>query len=179
MYEDPARWQITVEKGVRSVFPGVTGVVVSTGGGCCPPDEGLDRMVKGMRVIKADELLLERVEGKVLIVKYDYGELAAAVYYEDGISPVDLSRLIQLIFARRDLRVYDKASVPTAEVERLLGRWKFRIGLVFGKELASRLVENALKGKDKNSITAVELEQARAVVSSALGDCLLLDKVHK
>jgi hypothetical protein len=179
LYEGPVRWQNTIEKGVRSVFPGIIKVVVSTGEGCYPPDEGLAGLIRGMKAIKADELLLEGEEGMLLVVKYDYGEAAAAVYYEDGISPADLSRLIQLMFARRELRVCDKAPVPAAMVEKLIKRWKWRIGLVFGGEFASKLVESALKGKDKNSMTIEELEEARAVVSSALGDCLLLDKVNK
>jgi hypothetical protein len=179
LYEDPAGWQSAIEKGIRSVFPDIIKVVVSTGNGCYPPDERLAGLIKGMKGIKADELLLERDEGKLLVVKYDYGETAAAVYYEDGISPADLSRLIQLIFARREIRVCDKVSVPAAAVEKLIKRWKRRIGLVFGGEFASKLVEGALKGKDKSSITIEELEEARAVVSSALGDCLVLDKVHK
>jgi hypothetical protein len=179
LYEDPARWQSTIEKGIRSVFPGIIKVVVSTGDRCYPPDEGLARIIKGMKGIKADELLLEREEGMLLVVKYDYGEPAAAVYYEDGISPADLSRLVQLIFARRELRVCDKAYVPAAAVEKLIKCWKRRIGHVFGGEFASKLVEGALKGKDKNSMTIEELEEARAVVSSALGDCLVLDKVNK
>ncbi len=179
MYEDPVKWQSTVEKGIRSVFPGIIKVVVSTGDGCYPPDDWVARIIKGMKGIKADELLLEREEGMLLVVKYDYGESAAAVYYEDDISPADLSRLIQLMFARREPRVCDKAPMPAAAAEKLIKRWKRRIGLVFGEGFASKLVERALKGKDKNSMTIEELEEARAVVSSALGDCLVLDKVNK
>jgi hypothetical protein len=179
LYEDRARWQSAVEKGVSSVFPGIVKVVVTAGGGGCPPDEGLAGLIKGMKDIKADELLLERAEGKLLVVRHGYGELAAAVYYGDDTSPADLSRLIQLIFARREPRPCDKASMPAAEVEKLTRRWKRRIGLVFGPEFASMLVESALKGKDKSAMTIEELEGARAVVSSALGDCLRLDKVNK
>lgn len=179
LYEDPARWQSIIEKGVRSVFPGIIKVVVSMGGGCHPPDEGLARMTRGMKGIKADELLLEGEGGKLLIVKYDYGDATAAVYYEDDVSPADLSRLIQLMFARRELRFCDKAPMPAVAADNLIKRWKQRIGLIFGSEFASRLLERALKGKDKSSMTIEELEDARAVISSALGDCLFLDKVHK
>ncbi|HTX43430.1 MAG TPA: hypothetical protein VMC61_01780, partial [Methanocella sp.] len=136
MYEDPARWQNTIERGVRSVFPGISKVVVSTSSGCYPPDDGLAGLIRGMKGIKADELLLEREEEKLLVVKYDYGELAAAVYYEGGISPADLSRLIQLIFASRELRVCDRSSVPAAVAEKIIKRWKHRIGIVFGREFA-------------------------------------------
>ncbi len=179
MYEDAARWQGTIEKGVRSVFPGILKVVVSTGGACYPPDEGLARLIKGMKGLKAEELLLELEGGKLLVVKHDYGGLAAAVYYEGGISPADLSRLIQLMFARRELRASDNATVPAAEVEKLARSWKHRIGLIFGERFASKLVENALNGTDKSSTAPEELEGARAVISSALGDCLSLDKVNK
>lgn len=179
MYEDAARWQSTVEKGVRSVFPGVIRVVVYTGDGCCPPDEGLAVLVKGMKGIKADELLLDLEDSKLLVVKYDYGELVAAVYYSSDVSPADLSRLIQLIFARRETRACDRSPMPAAAVEKLTRRWKRRIGLVFGDAFAARLVENAIKDKDKSMMTVEDLEAARAVVSSALGDCLFLDKVNK
>ncbi len=179
LHEDPARWQSIIEKGVRSVFPGITKVVVFAGDGYSPQEEGLARIIKGMRGLKADEVLFELEEGALLVVKYDYGELAAAVYYEDDVSPADLSRLIQLMFARRELRVFDKAPLPSAVVEKALKHWKFRIGLIFGDEFASKLVESAIMGKDKGSMTIEELDGARAVVSSALGDCLFLDKVHK
>ncbi len=179
MYEDAARWQGTIEKGVRSVFPGIIKVVVSTGGACHPPDEGLARVIKGMKGLKAEELLLELEGGKLLVIKHDYGELAAAVYYEGNISPADLARLIQLMFVRRELRSCDTSPVPAAAVEKLAGRWKWRISLVFGEEFASKLVEGALKGKDMGPMTVEELEGARAVIMSTLGDCLSLDKVNK
>lgn len=179
MYEDPAAWQSTIEKGIRSVFPGIKKVVVLTGNGCCQPDEGLAGLMEGMKSIKAEELLLECEDWKLLVVKYDYGEAAAAVYYEHGISPADLSRLIQLMFARRDLRASDKSFLPAVQVETLVKRWKRRIGIVFGEEFASNLVETSLKGKDKNTMTADDMEGVRASVSAALGDCLVLDKVNK
>jgi hypothetical protein len=69
--------------------------------------------------------------------------------------------------------------MPAVAADNLIKRWKQRIGLIFGSEFASRLLERALKGKDKSSMTIEELEDARAVISSALGDCLFLDKVHK
>ncbi len=175
--EDAARWKSAIEKGIRSVFPGITRVVISTGDGCYPPDDGLSRMVRGMKEVKADELLFEMEDGKLLVVKHDYGDLAAAVHYDGAISPADLSRLIQLMFARRELRACDKATLPASEVETALKRWKYRIGLVFGKKFATWLVESAVK--DKNPLTVGELERHRAVISSALGDCLLLDKVNK
>ncbi|WP_174590438.1 hypothetical protein [Methanocella conradii] len=173
---DDEAWQAIVDKGVRGVFQGISRVAVSTGGKFYPQDEGLDHLMEGMRSVKASELLFEWGGGKLLAVKHDYGDSVAAIYYDGPISPADLARLVQLMFTRRDQRACNKALVPATRVKTVTSRWKRRIALVFGEGFASRLVETSLKGKDKGMLTLEDLEDARIVISRALGNCLPLDK---
>ncbi len=173
-------WQCTMEKGIRGVFPGVSKVLVSAGGGCYPQDMQVSGLINRMLELKADEVLLERSHEKLLVVKYDYGDMFAAITYENGLMPADLSRLIQLMFARRkSLRNGGKALVPLSDIETLTRKWEKKIGLVFGRDFSKRLVEKAFTGKDKNAMLSGELESVRAYISSELGDCLHLDKVDK
>lgn len=168
-----------VENGIRAVFPGIGKCAISDGEGCYPPDPGLSRTIEAIKYLKLDELLLEFEGGKLLIVKYEYGETMAAVYYEGDPPPPDLARLIQLVLARNVQRPSDKIFLPAARVEVLAGRWERRIAPVFGEGYAAKLVENSLKGKRRDGMVPEDIAEARAFISSALGDCLALDKVDK
>jgi|GEM_PF-6240486 len=169
-----------MEKGIRGVFPGIRKVIVSTDDECSLGDAALTGLIKRMKELKADDVLLQCDDGMLLVVKYDYGDMFAAVYYENGVSPADLSRLIQLMFARqRNTRSTDRAFMPAADVERLINRWEKRIGLVFGVEFSQDIIEKELAGKDKNAMMPADMESMRSSISSALGDCLQLDKVNK
>ena len=180
MADSIEEWHNTLEKGILVVFPCISKVIVSAGEDCYPPDTSLIRLITRMKELKADELLLECGDEKLLLVKYDYGDTFAAVRYKNGLIPADLSRLIQLMFARRkSLRASGKAFVPLSEIERLRRKWEKKIGLVFGIDFSRKLVEKAFSDKDKNAMEFSELESTRAYISSELGDCLYLDKVDK
>lgn len=177
MSHDLAAWHGSLEKGIAEVFPGVGKVAVSSGGRSYPEDIGwlADRMGR----LRAGEMLIEEDGGSVLVVKDDFSDSTIAAWYSGDVSPSSLSRLIRLTFARRDSKACSRPYVPAADVERLTGRWKGRIGLVFGDNFASKLVEKSLPGRDRDAMTPDELEAARAFISSALGDCLALEKVNK
>src|SRR5208337_974885 len=133
-----------MEKGIKAVFPDVSRVIVSSGGQCRPPDASLAGVIERMRELKAGELLLDSGNDRLLIVKYDYGDTYAIVYYENDIAPIDISRLIQLIFARRkSLRDVDNAFMPASVIERQIKIWENDIGLIFGKNFAQKLIEGA------------------------------------
>jgi hypothetical protein len=169
-----------MDKEIRDVFPGVKRVYVSSGGSCQPLDGSFSGIIGKMRDLKSGELLLESAEEKLLIVRSDYGDIYAIVCYLDDIPPVDVSRLIQLVFARRkSLKGFDVSFMPASSVEILVKRWEHTIGLVFGRGFARKLIEGAFSGKNKGTVTPEDLERIRASISSKLGDCLLLDKVHK
>ena len=172
-------WHAAIDKGVREIFQGITGVAVSSGGEFFPKEEGLDNLIGWMRSVKASELLFDGEGGKLLAVKHDYGDSVVAIRYDGPVSPIDLARLVQLIFTRHDMRACNRALVPAPRVKAIASRWKRRIALVFGDGFASRLVESSLKGKDEGALTLEDLEDMRIAISRALGDCLPLDKVNK
>lgn len=173
-------WQRTMEQGIMSVFPGIKKVFIIEGGEYGSCDVALAALIKKMRGLKAEEVLAEGGGESLLVVKYDYGDTFAAVSFSDDVSPAGLSRLIRLTLARRGgLQACDKAFMPAEETERLIKRWEKRIGLAFGEEFSIKLVESRLSGKDRASMSPGELDGIRASISSALGDCLLLDKVNK
>ncbi len=177
MSDDLAAWHSSLEKGILEVFPGVGKVVVSSGGRSHPEDIGWLSGLMGQ--FRASEMLIEEDEGSMLVVKDDFSDAAVAARFSGDISPAGLSRLIRLTFAGREHRACSRPCVPAADVERLAGRWKRRIALVFGENFAAKLVEKPFRTRNRDSMTPEELEAARAFISSALGDCLALDKVHK
>ena len=179
MADDPVALYDTLEKGLAGIFPGVRMIAVSSGKHSHPPDPGMIWLVDRMYSMKASELLIEEDIARTLIVRHDYGDSAAAVSYRDGISPVDLSRFVRHMLSGRDQRVNTKPYVPAADIERLSRCWKKRIAYIFGEKFASRLVEKSFAGKSRDTITPDELDATRAFISSALGDCLFLDKVNK
>lgn len=168
-----------MDNGIRGVFPGISRIVLSGGGECYPEDAGIALTIDGMKELGAGELLLECGNSKLLIVKHDYGDMAAAVYYANGIAPADLSRLIQLMFAGQWQRSGGKPCVPASDVEMLIKRWKRSIAFIFGERFASMLVEKSLTGRDRARMAPGDMDAARAFISSALADCLCLDKVNK
>lgn len=172
-------WHDSLEKGITGVFPGVEKVIVSSEGRCYPEDSGISWLIERMGSLKAAELLVEDDVEKLLVVKYEYGDMAVAALYRNGIAPPDLSRLIGLLLAGRGQRNCTRPYVPASDVERLTRRWKRSIAIVFGKNFASALVDKALRGRDRDAMSPGDLEAARAFISSALGDCLSLDKVNK
>jgi hypothetical protein len=127
----------------------------------------------------AGEVLLEGDEEKLLAVKQEYGDAAAFINYRNGIDPADLSRLVHILFASKGPRTCNKAYMPAARAEAIIEGWKGRVALIFGGAFASKLVDRSLKEKDRDRLTAADLEDARIFITSALGDCLLLDKVNK
>ncbi|HTY91155.1 MAG TPA: hypothetical protein VMC84_08275 [Methanocella sp.] len=179
MADDLNSWHNTLEKGITGLFPGVEKVVVSSGGRSYPEDSGLQWLIACMGSLKASEVLIEDGWGKLLVVKYEYGDMAVAAFYRDGIAPGDLSRLIGLMFAGRGQRNCIRPYIPASDVERLAGRWRRAIALIFGEKFASLLVDKALGEGNREAMTPGDLEAARAFISSALGDCLALDKVNK
>jgi hypothetical protein len=172
-------WHAAIDKGVREIFQGITGVAVSSGGEFFPKEEGMDNLIVWMKSIKASELLFEGKGGKLLAVKHDYGDSVVAIRYDGPGSPADLARLVQLMFTRHDMRACNREFVPAQYVKGVKSRWKRRIALVFGDSFASRLIEMPLKGKDDGALTPKDLEEARLAISRMLGDCLPLDKVNK
>jgi len=177
MSDDLAAWHSSLEKGIMEVFPGVGEVVVSSGGRSCPEDIGWLAGLMGQ--FRASEMLIEEDEGDMLVVKDDFSDATVAVRFSGDISPSGLSRLIRLTFAGREHRACSKPCVPASDVERLAGRWKRRIALVFGENFAAKLVEKPLRKRSRDGMAPEDLEAARAFISSALGDCLSLDKVNK
>ncbi|BAI62645.1 hypothetical protein MCP_2573 [Methanocella paludicola SANAE] len=177
MSDDLAAWHSSLEKGISEVFPGIGKVIVSSGGRSYPEDIGW--LAERMSRLRASEMLIEEEEGSVLVVKDDYGDMAVAVKFSANISPVSLSRSIRLTFARREARTCIRPYVPAADVDRLVRSWKSMIALIFGENFASKLVEKSFRGRARDEMTPEEVEAARAFISSALGDCLALDKVNK
>ncbi len=177
MSDDLVAWHGSLNRSIPEAFPGARKIIVSSGGRSYPEDIGwlVDRIGR----LRASEMLIEEGEGSVLVVKDDYGDMAVAVRFSGDISPPGLSRHIRLTFARREARACTRPYVPAADVERLTGRWKSRIALVFGEGFAANLVEKPFRGRSRDSMTPDELEAARAFISSALGDCLYLEKVNK
>lgn len=177
MSDDLVAWHGSLNRSIPEAFPGARKIIVSSGGRSYPEDIGwlVDRMGR----LGASEMLIGEEEGRVLVVKDDYGDMAVAVRFSGDISPAGLSRHVRLTFTRRESRACTRPYVPAADVERLMGHWKGRIALVFGDNFAAKLVEKPFSGRGRDSMTPEELEAARAFISSALGDCLYLEKVNK
>lgn len=161
------------------VFPAVEKVVLAMEGHCYPEDEGISWLLERMGGLRAGEVLVEADSGMLLAVKYEYGDMGVAAFYRDGIPPSDLSRLAGLLLAGHGQRACTRRYVPASEVARLARSWARAIAMVFGEGYASRLVDGALGGGGRGSLTPGDLEAARAFISSALGDCLPLEKVNR
>jgi hypothetical protein len=180
MIEDLEELQGRMERGVKSVFPGVGRVIVSEGSRCQPPDSSLTGTIEKMRELKAGEVLLDSGDDTLLIVKYDYGDSYVTIHYRDEARPVDMSRLIQLMFSRqKNLRDFDVSFMPASAVESQIKMWEDKISLVFGRRFSKKIMEGAFLGRNKRKVTPEELEGIRVCISSKLGDCLVLEKVHK
>jgi hypothetical protein len=180
MMDDLEELQGRMEKGIKTVFPGVKRVIVSAGSRCQPTDTSLAGIIEKMRELKAGEVLLDSGDDTLLIVKYDYGDSYVTVQYQDEASPVDMSRLIQLMFSRqKNLRDFDVSFMPSSAVESQIKIWEDKISLVFGRRFAKKITKGAFFEGNKGKVTPADLESIRVSISSKLGDCLLLDKVHK
>lgn len=172
--------RMAMDEGIRGIFPDIQKVSVYIDNELDPPDEALARLIDGMKALHMDALLLDGGRSKLLISKHEYGDSFAAISYDCDIAPADLSRLVQLLFARAgDALSGDRVQAPAHVVESALELWQRKIGLVFGHEFAGKLIVASLHDKNKASMTPDDLEAVRAYLSSAIGDCLHLDKVDK
>src|SRR5208282_570081 len=139
MIDDLEELQGRMEKGIKTVFPGIRRVVVSEGGRCQPPDAWLTGIIEKMRELKAGEVLLDSGDDTLLIVKYDYGDSYVTVHYQDEATPVDMSRFIQLMLSRqKNLRDFDVSFMPASAVESQIKIWEDKVGLVFGRRFAKK-----------------------------------------
>jgi hypothetical protein len=136
-----------------------------------------------MKKMRLEELLIESDEGRMLIVKHVYDDVHAVVRYGDGANAIELSKLIRIVFSQRlgDSHVYNKNYVSEPVVSASIRRWKHRIALVFGERYASKLLATAMIGKDTGAMSAKNMDDIRAFIASAIGECLIFEpeKVDK
>ena len=60
-------------------------------------------------------------------------------------------------------------------------RWEHSIAMIFGERYASKLLANAMAGRDPGAMSMENMCEVRAFLASAVGECLIFEpeKVDK
>jgi hypothetical protein len=155
---------------------GVTARFASAAGPPCPL--AVKKIVDACRSLGADALALELPDQVIVAVVNVYdGAYTAAICQPDA-PLASVVRGLQLwLYSGQGLESYT-AYLPAATVISALGCWERQIALVFGRQYAAMLVASAGK-KAAGEVSRDDLESIRLLLSSAIGGCVLLQKVDK
>ena len=158
-------------------YDGVRAFYSSADGKPCPPN--VKAIVDACRRLPADALTLELADHSIVATLNVYdGTYAAAVCGPD-VHVASVARGLQVRLYSGKLVERSSAFLPVATVISALGGWERQIGLVFGRHYAAALVAGACSAKAPGEMAPDDLENIRLALSSALGGCLLLQKVDK
>ncbi len=143
----------------------------------CP--EEVKSVIDACRNLRADALVLETIDHTTVAAMNIYdGGFAAALCEPDAHLP-SIIRGLQVSLYSGPCDKSPAASIPVATVRSALGRWEQQIALVFGRQYAAMLVTGAARDKAPGEMSGEELERIRLHLVSAIGGCILLEKVDK
>ena len=168
-------WQDVLETALTGVFQGIKTVEVMQDGVLNDPE--LDHYTKAMKQMRLEELLIESDVDRMLIVKHVYDDVYAVVRYGDGAHAVDLSKLIRVVFSQKmgASPVNTKNYLSTRIIRMNIRRWEHSIAMIFGEHYASKLLANAMAGRDPGAMSMENMREVRAFLASAVGECLIFE----
>jgi hypothetical protein len=143
----------------------------------CPP--AVKSAVDACRRLQADALALELPEQSIVAVINAYDGTFAAVTCEPDAHLSSIVRGLQVRLYSGQSIECPSAILPSSLVRATLGGWERQIALVFGKQYATTLVTSAVGARSSGELTRDDLESIRLLLSSAIGGCMLLEKVDK
>lgn len=156
---------------------GVTARFTSADAIPCPP--AVKSVVDACRSLRADALALELPEQSIVAIVNAYdGTFAAATCEPDAHLPT-LVRGLQVRLYSGQCIEGPSTYLPSSTVRTALDSWDRQIALVFGKSYAAMLVAGAVGARSAGELTRDDLESIRLLLSSAIGGCILLEKVDK
>jgi hypothetical protein len=143
----------------------------------CPGE--VKTILEACRNLRADALVLETLDHTAVVVLNIYdGTFVAALSDPAAHLPSIISGL-QVSLYSGPCDELSSPFLPAATVRSYLGRWEQQIALVFGRQYAALLITIASRDKAPADMSEKDLEQIRLRLASALGGCILLEKVDK
>lgn len=158
-------------------YGGVRALYTSADEKPCPPN--VKAIVDACRRMPADALALELADQSIVSALNVYDGTYAAAVCDPDVPVASVVRGLQVRLYSGKLVERPSAYLPAATVLRALGCWERQIGLLFGRRYAATLVASARGAKAPGELAPDDLENIRLALSSALGGCLLLQKVDK
>jgi hypothetical protein len=143
----------------------------------CPPE--VKTFVDICRSLQADALILELADHAIVVAMNNYDGTYAAVSCDPDAHLPSVVRGLQVRLFSEPCRKNPGTFLPAATVRSVLGRWERQIASVFGRDYAARLTMAATWEEAPGEMSQDDLERIRLRLSSALGGCLLLQKVDK
>jgi hypothetical protein len=175
--EETAVWYGNYGKDAGHDQEGVTARFTSEDIKQCP--EEVKTILSACRSLRADALVLETVDRTIVVAMNVYdGTFAAALCNPDA-HLSSIIRGLQVSLYSGSCNEISTATMPAATIRSAIGRWERQIALVFGRQYAAMLVAEAARDKAPGEISAEKLERIRLRLVSAIGGCILLQKVDK
>jgi hypothetical protein len=156
---------------------GVTACFTSNDTKQCPGE--VKTILDACHSLRADALVLETIDHATVTVMNIYDGTFAAALCDPYAHLPSIIRGLQVRLYSGPCDESSAASMPAATARSALGRWERQIALVFGRQYAAILVTGAAGDKAPGEMSAEGLEQIRLRLVSAIGGCILLEKVDK
>ena len=129
--------------------------------------------------LRADALVLELADHAIVVAVNNYDGSYAAVSCDPDANLPSVSRGLQVRLYSEPCGEGPTAYLPAATVRLAIDRWERQIASVFGPNYAAKLTRGATGEKAPGEMSQDDLERIRLRLSSAIGGCLLLEKVDK
>jgi hypothetical protein len=144
-----------------------------------PCTRELKMIIDACRSLRADALVLEMDDHTTVAVMNVYDGTYATATCRPDAHPLHVVRGLQVrLYSSHCVEGYADF-LPAATVRSALGRWERQIAVVFGRHYAAALLSRAMGTKRPGEMSYDDLESVRFQISSAIGGCLLLEKVDK
>lgn len=144
------------------------------------PAEGeVKTVVDACRSLLADAVILESIDHAIVVSVSNYDDTYATAICDPEANLPAIARGLRV-------RLYDQfrnespgVFLPAATVRKALDRWEGQIAMVFGRQLAAKLVSGRALAITQDRMTRDGLEQIRIQILSATGRCIDLQKADK
>jgi hypothetical protein len=136
-------------------------------------------IVDTCRSLRTDALALEMADQVIVAAVNVYDGTYVAAICEPEVSLACVIRGLQVRLYSVECVDSPVIFLPATTVLSALDRWERQIALVFGRQYAAMLVAGASRTKAPGDVAREDLECIRLQLSSAVGGCLLLQKVDK
>jgi len=140
------------------------------------PDEVI-RAISACRALNADVVAIELSDRAIIAAVNGYNDTCAAAICDPGVALPAVARNLQVRLLSLSVPDIRPDILPDTIVRTSICRWERRIAVVFGAQLAAKLVAAMSPAKSSDSVTIEDMEIMHRKLSSALGDCIDLPEI--